>query len=159
MLQFYGSKDTSTQMPGQMLLPTLFCNKVEKNVSTITNMVYMISRVSKQINNIGLHFKRNLDFVILQLRQQILNLLLMQLQVHLELWFKLIIHMQLTLKPNFQDGQQRLLVLPQLLQQKQRLKNMRMLEQLEVSTGQTLMLLLQPMTFSLKLVIKLQTVI
>lgn len=142
-----------------MLLPTLFCNKVEKNVSTITNMVYMISRVSKQINNIGLHFKRNLDFVILQLRQQILNLLLMQLQVHLELWFKLIIHMQLTLKPNFQDGQQRLLVLPQLLQQKQRLKNMRMLEQLEVSTGQTLMLLLQPMTFSLKLVIKLQTVI
>jgi len=146
-------------MPGQMLLPTLFCNKVEKNVSTITNMVYMISRVSKQINNIGLHFKRNLDFVILQLRQQILNLLLMQLQVHLELWFKLIIHMQLTLKPNFQDGQQRLLVLPQLLQQKQRLKNMRMLEQLEVSTGQTLMLLLQPMTFSLKLVIKLQTVI
>jgi len=157
--QFYGSKDTSTQMPGQMLLPTLFCNKVEKNVSTITNMVYMISRVSKQINNIGLHFKRNLDFVILQLRQQILNLLLMQLQVHLELWFKLIIHMQLTLKPNFQDGQQRLLVLPQLLQQKQRLKNMRMLEQLEVSTGQTLMLLLQPMTFSLKLVIKLQTVI
>jgi len=146
-------------MPGQMLLPTLFCNKVEKNVSTITNMVYMISRVSKQINNIGLHFKRNLDFVILQLRQQILNLLLMQLQVHLELWFKLIIHMQLTLKPNFQDGQQRLLVLPQLLQQKQRLKNMRMLEQLEVSTGLTLMLLLQPMTFSLKLVIKLQTVI
>lgn len=158
MLQFYGLKDTSTQMHGLMLLPTLFCNKVDKHVSTITNMVCMISRVFLPVNNIGLHFRRNLDFVILHKSQVIFKLLLVQLQVHLELWFKSIIHMQLTLKPHFQDGQLRLLVQLQLKQQLKRLKNMRELEQLEVSTGQTSMLLLQPMTFSLKLVIPFLTV-